>query len=82
MVALLEYFDQEHVKDLDQAMCDDYHHWRCEGEGKVGKGKGNRTVEMELNTLSNAMTWAARKNLSLCTPCRTSGPAFGVVTPG
>ena len=60
-VAMLRtFFKVQRVEDLDQAICDAYHKWRCKGAGKIGKGSGNRTVELELNVLSNALTWAAR----------------------
>jgi integrase len=57
---LLGFFDGYSIEELDQALCDDYHKLRC---GEVKRGNGNRTVELELNTLSNGLNWAFRKKL-------------------
>lgn len=63
--ALEGFFASRAVTELSQALCDSYHKWRCE---KVTRGNGNRTVELELNTLSNALNWAARKELIEANP--------------
>jgi hypothetical protein len=56
----LGFFDGYSIEELDQALCDNYHKLRC---GEVKRGNGNRTVELELNTLSNGLNWACRKKL-------------------
>lgn len=48
------------VDDLSQKALDDYHGWRT---SLAKKGAGHRMTDLELNTLSNALRWATRKEL-------------------
>jgi hypothetical protein len=55
---LCGFFKTKHVDELDADMLDDYHDWR---KGNVAKGNGDRTCDLELNSLSKALDWAIRK---------------------
>jgi hypothetical protein len=58
-IPLLEkFFKGKHDDELDQDLLDDYHTWRV---AKISKGTGDRTVDLDLNCLSNALNWAVRK---------------------
>ena len=46
------------VSKLKQAVFDDYHDWRI---NKVKKGAGHRTTDLDILTLSAALTWVVRK---------------------
>ncbi|MGA2660236.1 MAG: hypothetical protein ABSH34_22285 [Verrucomicrobiota bacterium] len=63
---LLAYFDGDApAADLVQDDLDQYHSWRI---AHVTRGDGHRTTDLELNTLNNAMRWAARKRLLKANP--------------
>ncbi len=49
----------------NQPWLDDYHDWR---KGNVSKGDGDRTCDLELNTLSKALDWAVRKKTLTANP--------------
>jgi integrase len=57
---LLSFFKSDLVDHLHQDILDRYHAWR---KRNIAKGSGNRTTDLELNTLSNALNWAIRKRL-------------------
>ena len=57
---LLKYWDAFTVDSISLQQLDRYHEWR---KRNIGRGKGDRAVDMELNTLSNAMLWGMRCNL-------------------
>ena len=48
------------IDDLSQKALDEYHEWRT---GVARKGAGHRMTDLELNTLSNALRWAVRKEM-------------------
>ena len=62
---LKKWFSDKLVPDLSQNLLDEYHTWRVEN---VTKGDGHRTTDLELNTLSNALNWAVRKQLIKTNP--------------
>jgi len=57
---LLSFFKSDLVDHLHQDLLDRYHSWR---KRNIIKGSGDRTTDLELNTLSNALNWAIRKRL-------------------
>ena len=62
---------KELVPDLDQDLLDKYREARRKTVRQVnGKRDGARTVDLELNTLSNACNWAVRKKLIEHNPIR------------
>lgn len=70
---LLEYWDQYPVSQIKIFTCDKYHDWRCE---RVERGTGDRTVDLELNTLSNALAWACRIELIHANPLADGRPKY------
>ncbi len=58
---LLQWWEKIPVDDVTPATCDKYFEWR---KAKVKKGStGKRTVDLDLNTLTNALSWAQRCEL-------------------
>ncbi len=53
------------ISKLKQAVFDDYHDWRIK---KVKKGMGHRTTDLDILTLSAALTWGVRKGLCETNP--------------
>ena len=70
---LLQFMDELTVNDLTLALFDRYHDWRCQ---QVTKGTGDRTVDMELNTLNNALMWACRVELLHQNPMPANRPQY------
>jgi integrase len=52
------FFGKIRAQDITAADCHAYHGHRTAGPHKVTKGTGNRTVDVELTTLSNLLSWA------------------------
>jgi hypothetical protein len=65
---LCAFFKTKHVDELDADLLDDYHEWR---KKNVSKGDGNRTCDLEMNTLSKALDWAVRKKTLKANPIST-----------
>lgn len=59
-INLYQFWKIIRVDDITLAECDRYHDWRVK---TVTKGSGDRTVDLELNTLRNALVWSARCEL-------------------
>jgi integrase len=59
---LLGFFDKLAYEHITLARLDEYCDWRRE-QVPATKGAGYRTVDLELNTLNNAMIWALRREL-------------------
>jgi integrase len=57
---LLEFWGKTRVDDITVAKNDAYRDRRVK---EVSRGSGDRTVDLELNTLRNALLWAARCEL-------------------
>jgi hypothetical protein len=65
---LSEFFKTTFVDELDEDLLDDYHEYRVEG---VKEGAdGDRTTDLELNTLSKSLDWAVRKKKLKVNPIR------------
>ena len=62
---LCSFFKAKHVDELDADLPDDDHEWR---KRNVSKGHGDRTCDLELNTLSKALDWAVRKKTLTANP--------------
>ncbi len=54
---LRAFWSEIPIDDITVATCDKYHDRRV---SEVSRGSGDRTVDLELNTLRNALLWAAR----------------------
>jgi integrase len=67
-VVLLSYWDKIPVEGVNLAECDRYHDWRV---AKIKRRKGHRAVDLDLNNLSNAFTWASRCELVKANPLST-----------
>lgn len=70
---LLEYWDRIPFSGLTLAACDRYHDWRCD---RITRGTGDRTVDLELNTLSNALLWGCRKEIIPHNPLAVRRPRY------
>jgi len=71
---LLKFWQHISVDAVTLAACDRYHEWR---KKNIMKGyAGNRTVDMELTTLSNAFLWACRKELVRSNPMSVYRPRY------
>jgi hypothetical protein len=70
---LLGFWDQHLVTQIRIAVCDRYHDWRCE---QIERGTGDRTVDLELNTLNNALVWACRVELISINPLADGRPTY------
>ena len=62
---LLEFWDKILVDAVTLKTCDQYFDWR---RSRLTRGSGERTVDLELNTLNNAMVWASRDELIRTNP--------------
>lgn len=62
---LLEFWDKIPVEEVTLKTCDQYFDWR---RRKLTRGSGERTVDLELNTLNNSMVWASRDELIRTNP--------------
>ena len=81
-IVLLKFFDRYFVSEISLPLFDSYHGWR---KKHIKRGTGDRSVDMDLNTLSNALLWGMRSNLILQNPmnfrrprycCAKNGPAL------
>jgi hypothetical protein len=71
---LLKFWEHVPVDAVTLAACDRYHEWR---KKNIMKGyAGNRTVDMELTTLSNAFLWSCRKELVRSNPMSVYRPRY------
>ena len=71
---LLKFWQHIPVDAVTLAACDRYHEWR---KKNIMKGySGNRTVDMELTTLSNAFLWSCRKELVRSNPMSVYRPRY------
>lgn len=70
---LLEFWEHVATEAVTLAVCDRYHEWRTK---HIKRGSGNRTVDMELTTLSNAFLWASRKELVRSNPMSIYRPRY------
>ena len=60
IVLLKDYFKPKFCDELDQDLLDQYREWR-KGQAVKEGADCARTVDLELNTLSNSLHWAVRK---------------------
>ena len=68
-LSLMGFWENIPVDDVTWGACDRYHTWRTK---KINHGKtGNRTVDNDLATLSNAFVWACRCELVKANPLAT-----------
>jgi hypothetical protein len=65
---LCGFFKTKYADELDADLLDDYHDWR---KDNVARGDGDRTCDLELNTLSKALDWAVRKKKLDVNPIKT-----------
>jgi len=72
-LSLIEFWDKLPVEELSLVECDRYHQWRKEN---VKNGGGDRTVDMELCTLSNTLLWAMRCGLIQKNPLDFRRPRY------
>ncbi len=70
---LLPFWDEVAPDDITIALCDKYHDKRVE---KVSRGEGDRTVDLELNTLRNALLWGCRCELLKHMPLPAGWPRY------
>ena len=62
---LLEFWQKISVGEVTLKTCDQYFDWR---RGTLTRGSGERSVDLELNTLNNAMVWGCRDELIKTNP--------------
>lgn len=70
---LMKFWEHILTDNITLAVCDRYHEWR---KKNVTRGTGNRSVDMELTTLSNAFLWACRKELVRTNPMVMHRPRY------
>ncbi|MEI8289647.1 MAG: site-specific integrase [Verrucomicrobiota bacterium] len=70
---LMKFWEHILTDNITLALCDRYHEWR---KKNVTRGTGNRSVDMELTTLSNAFLWACRKELVRTNPMVMHRPRY------
>ncbi len=72
---LLKFWERVAVNDLSLIACDRYHEWR---KKRILRGTGDRTVDLEMNTLSNAILWGMRLDLIRQNPLGFRRPRYCV----
>jgi len=73
-ITLHKFWEHIPTDAVTLAICDRYHEWR---KKNISQGtSGNRTVDMELTTLSNAFLWACRKELVRSNPMSIYRPRY------
>ena len=70
---LLKFWEHIATDAVTLATCDRYHEWR---KKNVKCGTGNRAVDLELTTLSNAFLWACRLELVRSNPMSIYRPRY------
>jgi len=70
---LLPFWDEVDPEDITLALCDRYHDKRVQD---VTRGEGDRTVDLELNTLRNALRWGCRCELLKHMPLPGGWPRY------
>jgi integrase len=70
---LLPFWDAVIPDDITIALCDKYHDKRVE---EITRGEGDRTVDLELNTLRNALRWGCRCELIKHMPLPEGWPRY------
>jgi len=70
---LLKFWDKVQATEICLVECDRYHAWRRK---HATKGRGDRAVDMEMNTLSNAVLWAMRCDLIRQNPLNFRRPRY------
>ena len=70
---LLKFWARVPVNDLSLIACDRYHEWR---KKRILRGTGDRTVDLEMNTLSNAILWGMRLDLIRQNPLGFRRPRY------
>jgi hypothetical protein len=70
---LLKFWDKVQATEICLVECDRYHEWRRK---HATKGRGDRAVDMEFNTLSNAVLWAMRCDLIRQNPLNFRRPRY------
>ena len=70
---LLKYWDKFPANEISLVEYDRYHEWRRKN---ATKGRGDRAVDMEFNTLSNAVLWAMRCDLIRQNPLNFRRPRY------
>ena len=70
---LLKFWDTFPVGDISLVEFDRYHAWRRKN---ATKGRGDRAVDMEFNTMSNAILWGMRCNLIQQNPINFRRPRY------
>ncbi len=70
---LLKFWDKVQATEICLVECDRYHAWRRK---HATKGRGDRAVDMEMNTLSNAILWAMRCDLIRQNPLNFRRPRY------
>jgi hypothetical protein len=70
---LLKFWDKFPASEMSLVEFDRYHAWR---KKNATKGRGDRAVDMEFNTLSNATLWGLRCNLIHQNPMNFRRPRY------
>jgi len=74
-VTLLEFWNTVQVDAITIAECDRYRDWRVKRIRRKGAA-GNRSVDLEINTLRNSLLWAARKEVIRHMPMPAGWPTY------
>lgn len=70
---LTKFLGKYFVTEISLALLDKYHAWR---KAHIKRGTGDRSVDMELNTLSNALLWGMRCDLIQHNPISFRRPRY------
>jgi integrase len=70
---LLRFWEKIPSNQVSIAACDRYHTWR---KANIKRGVGNRTVDLELNSLNSAFLWGCRCELIQFNPLSTNRPRY------
>lgn len=70
---LLKFLDRLPINDLSLVLMDRYHEWR---KKHIKRGSGDRAVDLEFNTLSNALLWGMRCDLFQQNPLNFRRPRY------
>ena len=70
---ILKFWDKLPVVETSLVLLDNYHEWR---KKRIKRGTGDRAVDLELNTLSNAFLWGMRCDLIQQNPLNFRRPRY------
>ncbi len=70
---LAKFWGDMSILNVNLAACDSYHRWRTTGAGRVTRGDGHRSTDIELSILSGVLNWSARAGHITINPISARG---------